>query len=130
MRITEIFKILSDDNRLRIISLLYNTQLCVCELEYITGIEQSNLSKHLSRMYLSGILSMEKKSQWSYYSLSESFLVDFPFINILLRDELSMLPYVKTDYTALEEYLKAKIGCEGIKKIKKGGKACRKKKQV
>ncbi|MEG2418313.1 MAG: metalloregulator ArsR/SmtB family transcription factor, partial [Eubacterium sp.] len=45
--ITDILKTLSDPTRLRILNLLSHGEMCVCELEYLLGIKQSNLSKHL-----------------------------------------------------------------------------------
>lgn len=122
MKITDVLKILGDENRIRIISLLYRSCLCVCELEYITCIEQSNLSKHLSKLYLCGFLELEKKAQWNYYKLSESFMKRFPFIVNLINEEFSKMDEVRKDHAAYEQYKKEGIGCEGIRRRKE----CRK----
>ena len=42
----EIMKALADENRLRIVHLLLQEQLCVCELEYVLQMSQTNVSRH------------------------------------------------------------------------------------
>lgn len=72
----DIFKALGDENRLRIVNLLRNGELCVCELEGILETTQSNVSRHLNRLKNSNIVVSEKNAQWVYYSLSENFIND------------------------------------------------------
>jgi ArsR family transcriptional regulator, arsenate/arsenite/antimonite-responsive transcriptional repressor len=42
--IVYIFKALADENRIRILNLLKNGELCVCDIEAVLGIKQSNAS--------------------------------------------------------------------------------------
>ncbi|GKX27561.1 transcriptional regulator [Vallitalea longa] len=69
----EIFKTLGDENRLRIISLLINNELCVCEIEVLLEMTQSNVSRHLSKLKNTGIITSSKKAQWVHYKLSKEF---------------------------------------------------------
>lgn len=68
------FKALSDLNRLRIINLLMEQKFCVCELEVILKMTQSNASRHLAKLRDSGIVETVKNAQWVYYRLSPSFI--------------------------------------------------------
>lgn len=70
---TDIFKALSDETRLRILSLILEGEMCVCEIENCLGLTQSNASRHLNALKSAGILSSSKHAQWTYYRLNEEF---------------------------------------------------------
>ncbi|WP_432664383.1 metalloregulator ArsR/SmtB family transcription factor [Wukongibacter baidiensis] len=74
MELIDIFKALGDENRLRIFNLLSRQKLCVCELEVLLQIKQSNLSRHLNKLKTEKIIISEKVSQWVYYSIDERFM--------------------------------------------------------
>ena len=67
MDLDELLKILADTNRLRILALLENRTLCVCDLEAGLAINQSNLSRHLTRLRKSGLVRATKKGLFVYY---------------------------------------------------------------
>ncbi len=50
--------------------LLNHESMCVAELIAVTGASQSNLSQHLSKMRLMGILTNEKRGQQIYYRIA------------------------------------------------------------
>lgn len=68
MEVSEILKALADPNRLRILNLLHEQTLCVCDLEAILDLNQSNLSRHLSRLKQAGVVTAQKKALFTYYS--------------------------------------------------------------
>jgi ArsR family transcriptional regulator len=70
----ELFKALGEHNRLRILALLRNGEMCVCEIEDCINLSQSNLSRHLTVLKKCGILQSYKKAQWVYYTISDSFI--------------------------------------------------------
>ncbi len=71
MDVSEVLKALADPNRLRILNLLHEKTLCVCDLEAILELNQSNLSRHLSKLRLAGIVNAQKKALFTYYSRRE-----------------------------------------------------------
>ncbi len=74
MKAEKLYKILSDETRLRILSLLYRAgQLCVCEIVAILKTSQPKLSRHLSLLRLSKVVSDERKGQWIYYKINDEF---------------------------------------------------------
>ena len=73
----QIFKALSEESRLRILSLfLEGGDLCVCEVEAILGMTQSNASRHLILLKNCGLLENYRKAQWMYYRLNQTFISD------------------------------------------------------
>jgi len=56
--------------RLSVLCHLIDGPMCVQELMEVTGAAQSNLSQHLSKMRLMGILISEKRGQQVYYRIA------------------------------------------------------------
>lgn len=50
MKLSDIFKMLTDETRIRILNILKETDLCVCEMQAILDISQTNASKHLNKL--------------------------------------------------------------------------------
>ena len=65
----QILKSMADDTRLRIINLLGKQALNVTELCEILDVSQSNLSKHLARLRLTGVVSDRREGLNVYYCL-------------------------------------------------------------
>lgn len=65
-----LFKLLSDETRLRIVSILYHQELCVCEICGILELSQPKVSKHLAKMRDLGLVKDSRKEQFIYYSLN------------------------------------------------------------
>ncbi len=56
--------------RLAVLCHLLNGPMCVNELMDATGASQSNLSQHLSKMRMMGLLTNEKRGQQVYYHIA------------------------------------------------------------
>lgn len=69
----EVFKVLGDENRLRILNILMRYDLCVCELEVVLDMTQSNVSRHLSKLKSIKMISSSKDAQWIHYKFNEAF---------------------------------------------------------
>lgn len=68
--IAKIFKALSDPNRLRILNILRQRKLCVCEITEILGLATSTVSKHLSILQNAGFIKREKDGKWVNYYIN------------------------------------------------------------
>jgi ArsR family transcriptional regulator, arsenate/arsenite/antimonite-responsive transcriptional repressor len=66
----KIFKALSDPNRLRIIKMLSEKDLCVCEIKVALKLAGSTVSQHLSVLKDSGFISEEKNGKWVNYRIN------------------------------------------------------------
>jgi ArsR family transcriptional regulator len=72
--LSTIFKALSDETRLRIIKLLEQGELCVCDIVAALDIIQPKASFHLGVLREAGLLRDRKEGKWIHYSLNESDL--------------------------------------------------------
>lgn len=57
------FKALGEPTRLRIVRMLAEQELCVCELEQIMQISQPRISQHLKILKQAGLVSERKEGQ-------------------------------------------------------------------
>ena len=68
---TKVMKALSDPNRVKILKLLQQKMLCVCELQHALGLSQPNVSKHLKILEESGLVEFQKDGLWVNYYLAD-----------------------------------------------------------
>lgn len=71
-KLTDLFKVLSDDTRLRIINLLNKQDLCVCEMAPILELSQPKISKHIARLRAINLVTTKRNEQYIYYSLDRT----------------------------------------------------------
>jgi ArsR family transcriptional regulator len=64
-------KALSDETRLRILSLLMERECCVCEVMQALDISQTRASRNLGALYDAGFLKLRKNGLWSLYSIDQ-----------------------------------------------------------
>lgn len=72
MQISELYRALSDESRLRIINALQFGVFNVQELTSILGLSQPTISHHLKILNQSGVVSAEKTGTWIYYRLNQN----------------------------------------------------------
>lgn len=94
----EIFKALAEESRLRILSLLLQNDMCVCEIEYCLKLKQSNISRHLSALKSCGLLDSYKQAQWVYYKTNKDFIKEHQHLWLYLEEKLKELPSYQDDY--------------------------------
>ena len=64
-----IFKALGDENRIRILKMLYSGEKCACKLLEELNISQPTLSHHLKILCDVGIVTGRKEGKWTHYSI-------------------------------------------------------------
>ena len=69
-----IFKALSDETRLRVIKLLEQGELCVCDITAALDMVQPKVSFHLSALKEAGLIKDRKQGKWIHYSLDDKDL--------------------------------------------------------
>lgn len=67
-----IFKALSDPTRLRIVLLLAERDLCVCELVFILKMEQSRISHHLRILREAHLVEDVREGRWIIYRIPDA----------------------------------------------------------
>ena len=68
----KIYKALADKNRIRILKLLEQKPMCVCELVDIIKVSQSTISKHLKKLVDAGLVISKQEGLWTNYQLSRN----------------------------------------------------------
>jgi len=66
------FKALSDETRLRILCLLLEGELCVCDIMEVLQLPQSTVSRHLAYLKNAGWVDDRRCGVWMYYSMSDN----------------------------------------------------------
>jgi ArsR family transcriptional regulator len=112
MDVVEVVKALGDVTRLRILNLLNKETLCVCDLEEVLKISQSNASRHLTKLRFARLITGEKQAQWVYYRVDETSLERYPFVRELLVKELVNEPACQKDVVRLRKYREMGGSCE------------------
>lgn len=67
----KVMKALSDPNRVKIVKLLQQKVMCVCELQGALGISQPSVSKHLKILEEAGLVEYQKDGLWVNYYLAD-----------------------------------------------------------
>ena len=104
MDLSETLKALSDPNRLRILNLLEGKTLCVCDLEDILQLNQSNLSRHLAKLKQAGLVSSQKKGLFMHYTRKDLPIPYGPVVESLYKT-MADDPAWAADRKALEDRL-------------------------
>jgi ArsR family transcriptional regulator len=66
-----LFKALADRTRLRLISLIGDSEVCVCFFVAILKVSQPKISRHLAYMRRAGIVTARREGKWMHYRLAE-----------------------------------------------------------
>ena len=66
-----VMKALSDSNRVKMMKMLQQRPLCVCEIKEALGIAQSTASKHLKILEDADLVRSFKDGLWVNYSLAD-----------------------------------------------------------
>lgn len=104
--LSAIFKALSDETRLRIIKLLEQGELCVCDIVAALDIIQPKASFHLGVLKEAGLIKDRKQGKWTHYSLNESDLFKrMLMVSVCEKADGAM---IANDRKRLERFLKSK----------------------
>ena len=83
MNLAEFFKVFGDDTRIRILTALYEEELCVCDLVEVLGMNQSAVSHQLRVLRGAKVVKFRKEGKMVYYCLDDDH------VRKLLRDGLA-----------------------------------------
>ena len=69
--LVKVMKALADPNRLKIIKMLQQKMMCVCEIQTALNIAQPSVSKHLKVLEDAGLVGFKKDGMWVNYHLTD-----------------------------------------------------------
>lgn len=68
---TRVMKALSDPSRVKILKMLQDRTLCVCEIQAAMGVAQPTVSKHLKLLEEAGLVGSFREGLWVNYHLAD-----------------------------------------------------------
>ena len=75
-KVVLLFKALADETRLRILKLLDEGELCVCDITAGLDMTQPNVSFHLGILKEAGLVRDRREGRWMHYDLDLSDLTN------------------------------------------------------
>lgn len=85
-----VMKALSDPNRVAVLKILEQGELCVCEIRHLLDLAQPTVSKHMKILEEAGLVNRKRQGAWILYSLSDG----------------EESPYARTMLAQLKDWLK------------------------
>jgi DNA-binding transcriptional ArsR family regulator len=70
-RLSLTYRVLGDPNRLKIVMVLRNIEMCVCDLAAFTGLSESAMSHQLRRLKDLALVKSRREGQIIYYALDD-----------------------------------------------------------
>lgn len=120
MSLINVLKALSDETRMRILNILKDGDLCVCEIEVILDINQSNASRHLNKLTNAKVLDYYKVAKYVYYKINKDSLNEYNFIKDIIEEQTPKLKQCVIDNERLKKYKDSGLSCDDLKE----GKVC------
>jgi len=117
-----VFKALSDETRLRIIKLMEEGELCVCDITAALDMVQPKVSFHLSALKEAGLIKDRKQGKWIHYSLNEKDL--FRRMLILSACERMQDSTIAGDRKRLDAFLRRKDQGDKVVACKPKSRCC------
>ncbi|MBP1774565.1 MAG: ArsR family transcriptional regulator [candidate division NC10 bacterium] len=105
--ITRLLSALADPTRLRLLRLLHQQELCVCELMEAVQLPQYKVSRHLRELRRVGVVQATRSGRWMHYRISGAAARSplhqdlLKLLDVHLRD----FPEAKRDDTRLAKQL-------------------------
>jgi DNA-binding transcriptional ArsR family regulator len=75
--LTRLHKALAHPVRVRVLAMLREGELCVCQLNAVIGLAPSTMSAHLAELRHAGLVAERKAGRWVHYRIeSETWMED------------------------------------------------------
>ena len=81
--LADFFKIFGDSTRIRILSALFVTEMCVCDLSEVLKVSQSAMSHQLKTLRQAGLVKFRKEGKSAFYSLKDNHVKQILDIGIV-----------------------------------------------
>ncbi len=112
-QLAQLYKALSEEMRLRIMMLLTQGELCVCDIQAVLDEPQSKVSRHLAYLKHSGLVSSKRVGVWMHYVIKDSADKTCMAQLAFMEENLSTLPQFSADRKKLKQFQKEK-GCDAL----------------
>jgi ArsR family transcriptional regulator len=106
MRLAEILKAAGEPTRLRLLNLLRQGDICVCDLQAVLAIPQHTVSRHLAALRHAGLVTDERNGQRVIYSLTPAASAPVRGLHELLTKSARQESVLRDDLARLKRLLR------------------------
>ena len=99
----DIFRLLADSSRLRILLLLDKKELCVCQIMGVLEMHQPLVSRNLSLLFSGGLLDDRREGKMTFYKLKKHLPEPLASLIRTVRHELAEDDIHKSDLQSLRD---------------------------
>ena len=88
--LSDLFKLFGDTTRIKILFALFESELCVCAIAELLGMEQSAISHQLKKLKAANLVRGRRAGKTIYYSLADDHvrsLVSVGFEHLMEKEE-------------------------------------------
>ncbi len=89
----ELFKAISEEIRLRIVILLTERELCVCDVMKVLDLPQSSVSRHMAKLKSAKMVIDRRDGKWVHYRLNGDINNYLPSFDTMLLQIKDRQPY-------------------------------------
>jgi ArsR family transcriptional regulator len=104
--IAEYFKGLADQTRLRMLNLLFQGELCGCDIQHVLNLSQSNVSRHLNYLKRAGLVLDRRDGFRVFYRLADKHDASRTPLLDYLRTAFRRDPAFPADLKALKSAIR------------------------
>jgi ArsR family transcriptional regulator len=108
VKLIAIYKCLCDETRLRILSLLSESPLCVCHIQQVLGKSQVVISQHLAYLRERSMVAGQRYQHWMIYSLPPAPSPELEANLRCLQDCIQTEPLFQKDRVKLKKLMGTK----------------------
>ncbi len=72
--LAELFKVFGDSTRIKILYVLFQSEMCVCDIANLVGVSQSAISHQLRVLKQSHLVKYRREGKTVFYSLADSHI--------------------------------------------------------
>lgn len=82
LQLSELFKVIGDSTRIKILWALDNREMCVCDLANVLNMTKAATSYHLTTLRETGLVKYQKRGKEIYYTMQDEHVRDLYEIGI------------------------------------------------
>lgn len=106
-----LFKAFADPTRLRLLGLLSEREVCVCDLMAVLGEPQPTVSQHLAFLRSAGLVVFRREGKWRHYALAKPAGRVHARLVSCLGECFAEIADLKRDRIKLRKIIRAKEKC-------------------
>ncbi len=97
-----VFRAFADPTRIRLLNLLLEGEVCVCDLCTVLGMSQPKVSRHLAYLRRAGLVTVRREGKWKHYAVVKHPAGLYRRLFGCVRDCLREIDLLQTDLARLK----------------------------